>query len=142
MIDVLSIQIFLLLIAGAIATYYDTKKGIIPNKITFSMIGIGIILSIATNNLIAFPIALVMGILTYGLFVLNKMGAGDAKFFIGISLILPSYHGFLFPFLVMGLAGLIGFVHHYKSKNYIIRLAPYIAVSLMLNLITLTFFGG
>lgn len=140
--DVLSIQIVFLMIAGIIASYYDQKKGIIPNKITYSMIGIGIILSIATNNWIAFPIAGFIGLFTIGLFFLNKMGGGDGKFLIGMALIQPIYLGYVFPFIVMIVSSIICLVHNYNKKPHLFRLAPYLSVGMFITWITLFYIGG
>ncbi|MCK9150659.1 A24 family peptidase C-terminal domain-containing protein [Methanobacterium alcaliphilum] len=88
---------FIAIIACFYASYSDLKKGIIPNKLTFPLIGIGILL----NGINAFILGNIM-ILVYTLlftgtiFVLGyafwKLGAwagGDVKLFTALAAILP-----------------------------------------------------
>jgi len=81
------------------ASYTDLKSGIIPNKLTFPLIGIGIVLngiySFITGNIWLIVSALIFTALIFILgYVFWKLGAwagGDVKLFTGLAALLPFY---------------------------------------------------
>ncbi|MGZ7095101.1 MAG: A24 family peptidase C-terminal domain-containing protein [Methanobacterium sp.] len=87
------------ILACFIASYTDIKSGIIPNKLTFPLIGLGIILNgiyafIAGNLwLIVYILIFTAGIFVLG-YILWKLGAwagGDVKLFTALAALLPFY---------------------------------------------------
>lgn len=81
------------------ASYTDLKSGIIPNKLTFPLIGIGIILNgfyaFTAGNiwLIVYTLIFTAGIFVLG-YILWKLGAwagGDVKLFTALAALLPFY---------------------------------------------------
>lgn len=116
-IDIPLITVILAMAACIYASYSDLKRGIIPNKLTFPLIAIGIVL----NGIYAFMIGeflfiLVCVVVTGVIFGLGylfwKMGAwagGDVKLFTALAALIPfnpllvSYQIFQVPFPVEGI---------------------------------------
>ena len=81
------------------ASYSDLKHGIIPNKLTFPLIGIGIILNgfyaLQTGNLwIIIGCLLITGVIFVLGYLFWKLGAwagGDVKLFTALAALLPFY---------------------------------------------------
>ena len=97
MITIPVICTFIAIIACLYASYSDLKRGIIPNKLTFPLIGVGIVLnginSFITGNLMILVYTLIF---TATIFVLGyifwKLGAwagGDVKLFTALAALLP-----------------------------------------------------
>lgn len=94
---------FIAIIACLYASYTDLKSGIIQNKLTFSLIGVGIILN-AVNAFIVGDIWLIVYtlIITAVIFVVGyilwKFGAwagGDVKLFTALAALIPFYPAIL-----------------------------------------------
>ncbi len=116
-IDIPLITVIIALAACIYASYSDLKRGIIPNKLTFPLIAIGIVL----NGIYAFMIGeflfiLVCVVITAVIFGLGylfwKMGAwagGDVKLFTALAALIPfnpllvNYQIFQVPFPVGGI---------------------------------------
>ena len=116
-IDIPLITVIIAIIACLYASYSDLKRGIIPNKLTFPLIAIGLIL----NSIYAFMlgelwIIIVCLVVTGVIFALGylfwKMGAwagGDVKLFTALAALIPfnpiliSYEVFQVPFPVEGI---------------------------------------
>lgn len=116
-IDIPLITVIIAIVACIYASYSDLKRGIIPNKLTFPLIAIGI----ALNGIYAFMIGeflfiLVCVVVTGVIFGLGylfwKMGAwagGDVKLFTALAALIPfnplliSYQLFQVPFPVGGI---------------------------------------
>lgn len=117
MIDIPLITVTIAIVACLYASYSDLKRGIIPNKLTFPLIAIGIIL----NGIYAFTIGnfwfiIICAVVTGVIFALGylfwKMGAwagGDVKLFTALAALVPfnpiliSYQVFQVPFPVIGI---------------------------------------
>ncbi len=87
--------------ASGLAAYTDWKTGYIYDWITYPLIGIGIILTILTQQWIGALFAvLIYGV---GLFAYNsgKVGGGDIKLLIGIALVQPVYQGMIFVLAIL-----------------------------------------
>jgi len=90
-----------------IASYTDLKKGIIPNKLTFSAIFIGLLLQLITafyfNAFEYFYFALIATIATflggYALYRLGVWAGGDVKLFTAIAAFNPVNYGVLRDFI-------------------------------------------
>jgi preflagellin peptidase FlaK len=116
-IDIPLITAMVAIVACLYASYSDLKSGIIPNKLTFPLIAIGLVL----NGIYAFLMgevwiivvcAVVTGIIFALGYLLWKMGAwagGDVKLFTALAALLPfnhlliSYQLFQVPFPVLGI---------------------------------------
>ena len=116
-IDIPLITAIVAIVACLYASYSDLKSGIIPNKLTFPLIAIGLVL----NGIYAFLMgevwiivvcAVVTGIIFALGYLLWKMGAwagGDVKLFTALAALLPfnplliSYQLFQVPFPVLGI---------------------------------------
>ncbi|MBI4814461.1 MAG: prepilin peptidase [Methanobacterium sp.] len=116
-IDIPLITVIITIVACLYASYSDLKRGIIPNKLTFPLIAIGLIL----NGIYAFMlgelwIIIVCLVVTGVIFALGylfwKMGAwagGDVKLFTALAALIPfnpiliSYEVFQVPFPVEGI---------------------------------------
>lgn len=90
---ILIARIAVLLIGTAIAGYVDARKGIIPDKVTYPMVAIGIVLNLIEFDLMLFAIAAIVFAICYILYWLGKVGGGDVKLLAAIALLLPSYGG-------------------------------------------------
>lgn len=97
---------------AAIAAATDLKKGIIPNKLSFPLLAVGILgnffYSLYANSfellflsLQNFIIILVIG---YSLWIFGGWSAGDAKEFLFLAVLLPRYPDFLKNFFFPALA--------------------------------------
>ncbi|BDZ68446.1 A24 family peptidase C-terminal domain-containing protein [Methanobacterium ferruginis] len=98
-IDIPLITTIIAILACLYASYSDLKQGIIPNKLTFPLIGLGILL----NGIYAFMIGdlwfiIICVVVTGVIFALGylfwKMGAwagGDVKLFTALAALLPFY---------------------------------------------------
>jgi len=106
----------LVVLAGAlIGAYTDYRTGLIPDKITYSMIALGLFLNV-TEVLVMrtwiasitelFLLAVAVLFLGYILYYSGKLGGGDVKLFFGISLLLPFSGQQLFPLNVFILQAL------------------------------------
>ena len=88
------INLFIISLFFALANYYDLKFGIIPNKLSLSLIIYGlsflffISLSFLNPYLFLFSIALssLVALISFILWYIGFWGGGDFKFFIGLSL--------------------------------------------------------
>lgn len=92
MIDLLIAREAILLIAVAVSSYTDLKTGLIYDKITLPLIGIGIVLNLVEYVLYGYLPFLVAGlvfVLGYIAYYFGKIGGGDVKLFTGIALVLP-----------------------------------------------------
>ena len=139
---ILEIQILLILIFTGIAVITDLKTGHIPNWITYTMIGIGgIINAIFFPNLIMLALAISIIIYIFGICTSKKgMGGGDIKLYIGINMILPLYHNYLFILYVMLISNILGFIYMRVANKKTVRFAPYIFTSIILLIIVFEFF--
>jgi preflagellin peptidase FlaK len=99
---IISIPLIAIIIAIAVciyASYSDLRWGIIPNKLTFPLIGVGIILNgiyyITTGNLLLLLGTLIITLLVFLFgYLFWKMGAwagGDVKLFTALAALIPFY---------------------------------------------------
>ncbi len=96
--------VFLTLGGAVIASITDMRSGIIPNRLTFTLIAVGIFgylaYGILTGNLSLFLASLksltVMFIAGYLFWMLGAWSAGDAKEFLFIAALIPAYPAFLY----------------------------------------------
>lgn len=99
-------ELFVLLALGGaiIAAITDIKSRIIPNKLTFPLVGIGIFGYLAngvlTGDFVMFVASMkslvVMFALGYLFWMLGAWSAGDAKEFLFIAVLIPVYPAFLY----------------------------------------------
>jgi len=89
------------LIASAIAAYTDYKTGLIPDKITYSLIALGAVLLVFDFNFQAVLIAGAVFAIGYVFYYAGKFGGGDVKLFTGIALILPVLGGQVFVITIL-----------------------------------------
>lgn len=123
------IQVFTTVAFCILASYYDIKKGIIPDKISLFLIAFGLIsnliLSFLTNNIkhiLASIISLSLTyIVCYMLWRLKIWGGGDVKLLTGIASAIPFFAG-------------MGFFNIYPELS----IYP-LSFSVMLNAILLSF---
>ncbi|MFH1773864.1 MAG: A24 family peptidase C-terminal domain-containing protein [Methanobacteriota archaeon] len=93
----------LAVLGAGIAAATDLKKGIIPNRLSLSLIGIGIfgnfVYSFYANSFELFFLSLqnfiIILILGYVLWILGGWSAGDVKEFLFLAVLLPRYPNFL-----------------------------------------------
>ncbi len=115
MITMIMFEIFfvsLAVIGAVIAGITDIKKGIIPNRLTFPLIGIGVIgnlvYSIYQSDFGIFILTiksiLLIFVIGYIFWILGGWSAGDVKEFMFLAALLPRYPVFLKGFLTPTLA--------------------------------------
>ncbi len=91
------IQISITILFSIMASIYDIKRNIVPNRLNYSLLLFGLIsnliLSLITNNikfiLASFISMLVTYCVTYMLWKLNMWGGGDVKLFTAIAAAIP-----------------------------------------------------
>jgi preflagellin peptidase FlaK len=102
-INIPLIAIIIAIIACIYSSYSDLKWGVIPNKLTFPLIGVGILLNgiyyIMLGNLLFLLGTLIITLLVFFFgYLLWKMGAwagGDVKLFTGLAALIPFYPALL-----------------------------------------------
>lgn len=102
-LDIPLICTIIAIIACFYASYTDLKWGIIPNKLTFSLIGLGVILNtiyaFMINNIWFIVTGLIFVVLVYVIsYIFWRFGAwagGDAKLFTALAALLPFYPNIL-----------------------------------------------
>lgn len=102
----------LAVLGAGIAAATDLKKGIIPNRLSLSLIGIGIfgnfVYSLYANSFELFLLSLqnfiIILIIGYVLWILGGWSAGDVKEFLFLAVLLPRYPNFLKTFFSPALA--------------------------------------
>lgn len=125
------IRIILLLLAVALAAYFDYKTGYIYDWISIPLIAIGLIINIFTYSFKSLiPIVLIaLGIYLFGYFAyyFGKIGGGDIKLFIGIHMILPYLSGQLFILWVIIASSLLSVL--FVSISYCFKLSKKIKIT-------------
>jgi len=104
------LRIAVILLGCAIAAYTDFKTGLIPDKITYAMIGLGLILNALQFDLILFSVGIAIFVFGYVAYRLGKVGGGDVKLLTGIALLLPFYGDFIFVVNVVFAASAISVI--------------------------------
>lgn len=113
-----------LVLGAGIATYTDMKEGLIHNYITYPLIAFGLIASFLNGALpAALPYALVVFVLGYLLYYTGKIGGGDLKLFVGITLVMPELAGIPFILSVIVVASLLALIviGGYYSFGYLLK---------------------
>jgi Flp pilus assembly protein protease CpaA len=121
LIELLYLREIILIIATALTAYTDMKTGYIYDKITYPLIAIGLVITFYEFNIINFLLqgiwlnsgtiqlgiaALVFGV-GYLLYYSGKIGGGDVKLFVGISLMIPLQGIMPFVAYVIVIAGML-----------------------------------
>ena len=97
------IAIIIAVLACFYGSYSDLKRGIIPNKLTFPLIGVGLVLdgiyAFAVGNILLLVVAAVITAVIFALgYLFWRMGAwagGDVKLFTALAALIPFYPLFL-----------------------------------------------
>lgn len=96
------------LFSTAIASYTDLRTGLIYDKLTYPMIALGIIFNVYAGFVAGiagmmnyFAVALAVFAVCYLLYYTGKLGGGDVKLFVGISLLLPYLPNHNYPFILL-----------------------------------------
>ncbi len=105
--------VFLALGGAVIASITDIRSGIIPNKLTFTLIAVGIFgylaYGILTDDLAPFLASLksisTIFVVGYIFWMLGAWSAGDAKEFMFIAALIPAYPAFLYSTFNPTIAG-------------------------------------
>ena len=128
------IRIILLLLAVAMAAYFDYKTGYIYDWISIPLVVIGLIFNIFTYSFkTLIPIVLIaVGIYIFGYFAyyFGKIGGGDIKLFIGIHMILPYLNNQLIIFWVIIASSLLSVM--FVSISYAFKLNKKIKINKVL----------
>ena len=107
------------LILCAIAAYFDIRSGIIPDRLNYLFIAIGILINLVAFNLAAFGIAAAVFVFGYLLYLGGKIGGGDVKMFVALALLIPLQNGRVFIIdllLVASIVALVGVSVYYLVK--------------------------
>lgn len=96
----------LAVIGAVIASITDIKKGIIPNRLTFSLVGIGIIGNLVYGIyerdfgifILAIESIVLIFVIGYLFWIVGGWSAGDVKEFMFLAVLLPQYPVFLKEF--------------------------------------------
>lgn len=97
--DLIIINILIVLVGTAIAAYWDHKTGIVPDKLSHSMIILGAILVPLTfpgQILTVYAVGAIVFGLGFLLYSFGQLGGGDVKLFTAIALLIPFYPDLLF----------------------------------------------
>ena len=118
--EIMFLRIAAVIAAGGAAAYFDYKTGYIYDKITYPLIGAGIILNIYEQQYLGIAIAAIMFVGGWLLYKTGKIGGGDVKLYAGIAAMLPFYHGapFIVPVLLFSALTGVVFISAYYSIKY------------------------
>ena len=126
------------IIACIYASYTDLKSGIIQNKLTFSLIALGLILNavyaVITNNVWFIIIGIIFTAVIYVLgYIFWKLGAwagGDVKLFTALAALLP-FSPSLLNYNVLGVAFPIGAIYGFPITiiiNSLLSILPFLLI--------------
>lgn len=126
------------IIACIYASYTDLKSGIIQNKLTFSLIALGLILNAVyafiTNNVWFIIIGIIFTAVIYVLgYIFWKLGAwagGDVKLFTALAALLP-FSPSLLSYNVLGVAFPIGAIYGFPITiiiNSLLSILPFLLI--------------
>ena len=110
------IRMAAILLGSGAAAYTDAKTGLIDDKITYSMIAVGLVLNVIAfatsfdNFLFLIP-ALVFAV-GFVLYWFGKIGGGDVKLFTGITLLMPVFNGKVYILHVLVVAAVLSIVFY------------------------------
>ncbi|MCX8158357.1 MAG: A24 family peptidase [Candidatus Diapherotrites archaeon] len=118
-----SIRIFLLIVTTALASYFDLKKREIPDEVNFAAIIVGALLCIIEQKYIAFLLAIFIFLVGYVIYLSGKIGGGDIKLFVAISLLLPLHKNriLILDLLLIGSIIALFVISAYYSLKYIMK---------------------
>ncbi len=144
------LRVIVLLIGSAIASYTDLKSGYIYDKITYPMIAIGLIINLFEKELIQiYLLAGIVFVLGYLLYFTGKIGGGDVKLFIGVSLLMPFLNSSIpFILLVLFSSGVISIVvlsvyysiKYFKKGIELNLIKSKLPVTLFLSILLIVYF--
>ncbi len=96
--DIFLIRAAVVVIGCVAASYTDLKTGLIPDRITYPMMALGVLFNFIAFDEYALAVAAATFGVSYLFYHLGKLGGGDLKLFVGIALLLPMMNGF--PFIL------------------------------------------
>ena len=93
------IPVIVAVIGTAILAYTDYKTTYMPNKITHSMLLIGLawVLFFDPQMISTLTIALIVFVITFVMYLFGQMGGGDMKLFTALTLLIPYYPKAMIP---------------------------------------------
>lgn len=110
------IRLAAILLGSGAAAYTDAKTGLIDDKITYSMIVVGVLLNVVAfaTSFDAFIFIIPAAVFAIGfvLYWLGKIGGGDVKLFTGISLLMPLFNGKIYILHVLVVAAVLSIVFY------------------------------
>ena len=118
--ELLFARIAVLVVGSLLGGVQDAKTGLISDKITYAMIGLGIIFNLVELNWIG----LAMGTIVFGIgylaYYFGKIGGGDVKLFTGIAFLLPFFSGKIFILGVLFVSAILAVIFYaaYYSLKY------------------------
>lgn len=137
-----------LTISAIMAAWFDLRKNIIPNRLLFSAMGIGIVLRVTADVFKGYPSdillmaveVIVLFICIWPFYAMGGLGAGDCKLFLMTGMFLPVKQTI---FVVTGTfiiaaAGFVLLTLFYKitkqeKKMKAVRLAPAFFITVLLG---------
>ena len=118
----LEIRIAILLLFLIITSYTDIKERIVPDKLVYAFIAIGLLLNLYEQDFFSIGLGAAIFILGLAAYYTGVFGGGDIKAFAGIVLILPFYEGHLFfihNLILAALFTLTFYSIYYSSKLFL-----------------------
>jgi len=104
------VRYLIVLLGTAVSTYTDIKTGLILDRVTYPMIGLGAAFTLAdlffSHNFFQLVVPVGVLVLGYFLYYLGKLGGGDVKIFTAMAFLLPYYKGEPFVLNVLLIAAL------------------------------------
>ena len=87
------IPVIVAVIGTAILAYTDYKTTYMPDKITHSMLLIGLawVLFFDVSKVSTLMTALIVFVITFAMYLFGQMGGGDMKLFTALALLIPTY---------------------------------------------------
>jgi len=121
-IELLILRQVIAFILTATAAFFDTKTGEIPDYLNYSAILLGLILNLVNFTPYAFLLAAGVFVLGYLFYLSGKIGGGDVKLFVALSLLIPFVSDRIFIvdlMLVASIVALIVISVYYSTRYYL-----------------------
>ncbi|MDO8427779.1 MAG: A24 family peptidase [Candidatus Diapherotrites archaeon] len=119
MTDLLLIREIVLLLGLILASYFDIRKRIIPDKLNYALAGFGIILNFFDFNWIQFIFPVFVFAFFAVIYYLGKIGGGDVKLFTATAFLLPIYNNQFFLIPALFYSALISVI--FLSVYYVLK---------------------
>lgn len=129
-------RVFLLIVASIFGSYTDFRFRLIFDWFTYPLIFLGFFICVFSSNFFQIIFSVIFFVLLFFVYRLGKLGGGDVKFLVAVSLLSPFYVvSFLFSVLLVGSVSALIFISVFYSVKAILNGAKFNDFSSLLRAI-------